>query len=146
MTHRARSRTPGPPAELTETPRARTPRRRALARCRGSTEISLVFPDGQRKPNRSASIGSNAIHARSGRAISRGTPFLPPTSTNGSAYVGPGLGATRPDFSFPQKSGELMLKEYLKLFQDFTKTALSVSRICRYLQRKIVRKCQMLEM
>lgn len=28
-----------------------------------------------------------------------------------------------------------MLKEYLKLFSDFTKTALSVSRICRYLQR-----------
>eukprot|EP01118_Nematostelium_gracile_P018515 TRINITY_DN823_c0_g1_i1.p1 TRINITY_DN823_c0_g1~~TRINITY_DN823_c0_g1_i1.p1 ORF type:complete len:795 (-),score=263.67 TRINITY_DN823_c0_g1_i1:65-2146(-) len=28
-----------------------------------------------------------------------------------------------------------MLKEYLKLFQDFTKTSLSVSRICRYLQR-----------
>lgn len=28
-----------------------------------------------------------------------------------------------------------MLKEYLKLFGDFTKTSLSVSRICRYLQR-----------
>jgi hypothetical protein len=28
-----------------------------------------------------------------------------------------------------------MLKEYLKLFGDFTKTALSVSRICRYLSR-----------
>lgn len=28
-----------------------------------------------------------------------------------------------------------MLKEYLKLFNDFTKTSLSVSRICRYLQR-----------
>jgi hypothetical protein len=28
-----------------------------------------------------------------------------------------------------------MLREYLKLFADFTKTSLSVSRICRYLQR-----------
>jgi hypothetical protein len=28
-----------------------------------------------------------------------------------------------------------MLKEYLKLFGDFTKTALSVARICRYLER-----------
>jgi len=36
---------------------------------------------------------------------------------------------------FEKGSGELMLKEYLKLFGDFTKTALSVSRICRYLQR-----------
>jgi hypothetical protein len=36
---------------------------------------------------------------------------------------------------FEKGSGELMLKEYLKLFGDFTKTSLSVSRICRYLQR-----------
>jgi len=36
---------------------------------------------------------------------------------------------------FEKGSGELMLKEYLKLFSDFTKTSLSVSRICRYLQR-----------
>ena len=28
-----------------------------------------------------------------------------------------------------------MLREYLRLFGDFTKTSLSVSRICRYLQR-----------
>ena len=28
-----------------------------------------------------------------------------------------------------------MLREYLRLFGDFTKTATSVSRICRYLQR-----------
>jgi len=36
---------------------------------------------------------------------------------------------------FEKGTGELMLKEYLKLFGDFTKTSLSVSRICRYLQR-----------
>lgn len=36
---------------------------------------------------------------------------------------------------FEKTGGELMLKEYLKLFGDFTKTSLSVSRICRYLQR-----------
>jgi len=36
---------------------------------------------------------------------------------------------------FEKSNAELMLKEYLKLFGDFTKTALSVSRICRYLQR-----------
>jgi len=36
---------------------------------------------------------------------------------------------------FEKATGELMLKEYLKLFGDFTKTSLSVSRICRYLQR-----------
>jgi len=36
---------------------------------------------------------------------------------------------------FEKGGGELMLKEYLRLFGDFTKTALSVSRICRYLQR-----------
>jgi len=36
---------------------------------------------------------------------------------------------------FDKGAGELMLKEYLKLFGDFTKTALSVSRICKYLQR-----------
>jgi hypothetical protein len=36
---------------------------------------------------------------------------------------------------FEKTGGELMLKEYLRLFGDFTKTALSVSRICRYLQR-----------
>jgi hypothetical protein len=36
---------------------------------------------------------------------------------------------------FEKGAGELMLKEYLRLFGDFTKTALSVSRICRYLQR-----------
>eukprot|EP01119_Soliformovum_irregulare_P016219 TRINITY_DN4668_c0_g1_i1.p1 TRINITY_DN4668_c0_g1~~TRINITY_DN4668_c0_g1_i1.p1 ORF type:complete len:780 (-),score=286.20 TRINITY_DN4668_c0_g1_i1:47-2386(-) len=36
---------------------------------------------------------------------------------------------------FAKTNGELMLKEYLKLFGDFTKTAISVSRICRYLQR-----------
>jgi len=35
---------------------------------------------------------------------------------------------------FEKGTGELMLKEYLKLFGDFTKTSLSVSRICRYLQ------------
>ena len=29
----------------------------------------------------------------------------------------------------------MMLREYLRLFGDFTKTSLSVSRICRYLQR-----------
>lgn len=32
-------------------------------------------------------------------------------------------------------NGEMMLREYLRLFGDFTKTSLSVSRICRYLQR-----------
>eukprot|EP01114_Cavostelium_apophysatum_P003186 TRINITY_DN1295_c0_g1_i1.p1 TRINITY_DN1295_c0_g1~~TRINITY_DN1295_c0_g1_i1.p1 ORF type:complete len:780 (-),score=255.74 TRINITY_DN1295_c0_g1_i1:133-2472(-) len=36
---------------------------------------------------------------------------------------------------FEKTGGELMLKEYLKLFNDFTKTSLSVHRICRYLQR-----------
>jgi len=36
---------------------------------------------------------------------------------------------------FAKGGGEIMLKEYLKLFGDFTKTSLSVSRICRYLQR-----------
>jgi len=36
---------------------------------------------------------------------------------------------------FEKGTGEMMLREYLKLFGDFTKTALSVSRICRYLQR-----------
>jgi len=36
---------------------------------------------------------------------------------------------------FERGTGEMMLREYLKLFGDFTKTALSVSRICRYLQR-----------
>ena len=36
---------------------------------------------------------------------------------------------------FAKEGGESMLKEYLKLFGDFTKTALSVSKICRYLQR-----------
>jgi len=36
---------------------------------------------------------------------------------------------------FEKGTGELMLREYLKLFGDFMKTSLSVSRICRYLQR-----------
>jgi len=36
---------------------------------------------------------------------------------------------------FEKNGGEQMLREYLKLFADFTKTSLSVSRICRYLQR-----------
>jgi len=35
---------------------------------------------------------------------------------------------------FAKESGELMLKEHLKLFHDFTKISLSVSRICCYLQ------------
>jgi len=36
---------------------------------------------------------------------------------------------------FEKPTAEIMLKEYLKLFGDFTKTSLSVSRICRYLAR-----------
>lgn len=36
---------------------------------------------------------------------------------------------------FTKEGGESMLKEYLTLFNHFTKTALSVSRICKYLQR-----------
>lgn len=36
---------------------------------------------------------------------------------------------------FSKEGGEPMLKEYLRLFGHFMKTALSVSKICRYLQR-----------
>lgn len=36
---------------------------------------------------------------------------------------------------FAKEGAELMLREYLKLFNDFTKTSFSVAKICRYLSR-----------